>query len=442
MMSKRALVLLIAIALLAGLIVVTAPALATPDEPAEVTGGGPVWQPAERLSHTTFGGKLPVIEVGSDGRTVLIAYISQMSANVNDTVPYVRKSANNGATWGNAVAIIPNGPAETTFLDVAVDSNNVTHAVWTDLLSGSPNILNIYYARENNNTWPAVTPISTVQDPQLITTPAIAARNNRVFVVWAEDNQTPALGLTEIYYRFSTNGGTSWSANSLVSPQFNVSLKPDMVISADGRVHLVWQRGIPPFPQHIMYTQGTVSGNTVNWSTPVPISDRSGAQQAWTPQIALDGNVIHVSFTDWIDNDADKQYVHHIQCTTGCTNVANWQSTANPVSGAALKERSINPFSVKSTLTRVGACTYVYFHGVPPALNNEQIFGVNSCRNWSAGGRDTVTPANEAAINPQMISQNNWFIYMVFEKVEGNGTRTVWFMRNDPAVYLPVIRKP
>lgn len=442
MMSKRALVLLIAVALLAGLIVATAPALATPDEPAEVTGSGPVWQPATRISHTTFGGKLPVIEVGSDGRTVLIAYISQMSANVNDTVPYVRKSTDNGATWGNAVAIIPNGPAETTFLDVAVDSNNVTHAVWTDLLSGNPNILNIYYAHENNNTWPAAAPFSTVQDPQLITTPAIAARNNRVFVVWAEDNDTPALGLAEIYYRFSTNGGTSWSANSLVSPQFNVSLKPDMIIGADGRVHLVWQRGIPPFPQHIMYTQGTVSGNTVNWTTPVPISDRSGAQQAWTPQIVLDGNVIHVSFTDWIDNDPDKQYVHHIQCVTGCTNVANWQSTANPVSGAALKERSINPFSVKSTLTKVGACTYVYFHGVPPTLNNEQIFGVNSCGSWSAGGRDTVTPANEAAINPQMISQNNWFIYMVFEKVEGNGTRTVWFVRNDPAVYLPVIRKP
>lgn len=160
MMSKRALVLLIAIALLAGLIVATAPALATPDEPAEVTGGGPVWQPAERLSHTTFGGKLPVIEVGSDGRTVLVAYISQMSADVTDTVPYVRKSTNNGATWASPVAIIPNGPADTRLLDVAMD-NNVTHAVWTDLLSGNPNILNIYYARENNNTWPAVTPFST-----------------------------------------------------------------------------------------------------------------------------------------------------------------------------------------------------------------------------------------------------------------------------------------
>ncbi|HUM69985.1 MAG TPA: hypothetical protein PLK31_14210 [Chloroflexota bacterium] len=263
-------------------------------------------------------------------------------------------------------------------------------------------------------------------------------------MVWAEDNV--GAGLLEIYYRFSTNGGTSWSANNLVSQQFNVSVKPDMTIGADGRVHLVWQRGIPPFPQHIMYSQGTVSGNSVIWTTPIPISDVSGAQRALTPQLVVDGNTVYVAYTDWRQDspvsEHDEQYVHYVRCATGCTNIANWQSISNPVSGAQLEERSINPFSVKSTLARMGGCTYVYFHGVPPGLTNEQIFGVNSCSNWSAGGRDTVTPANEAAISPQMVPHNNWFLYMVYEKVGNTGGRTVWFVRNDPAVYLPIIRKP
>ncbi|MCL4262465.1 MAG: hypothetical protein KJ069_04590 [Anaerolineae bacterium] len=436
MINKRPLVFLFVIAVLVGL-VIAAPALATPEAPAEVLAGTPKWRTPVQLT-SGFGGKLPVIEVGSDGRTVLVAYLRQMTASAEDTAPYFRKSTNNGSTWANAAAISPDGSAEITFLDVTLDDNNVGHAIWTDLSAGDPNILNIYYARETS--WPASPPpFSTVQDPQLITTPAIAARGGRVFVVWAEDNV--GAGLLEIYYNFSTNGGVSWSANNLVSEQFNVSLKPDIVIDANGRVHLVWQRGIPPFPQHIMYTQGTVSGNTVNWTTPIPISDVSSAQQAWTPQIVLDGTAVHVSFTNWIDNDPDQQYVHHLRCVSGCTDIANWQSTSNPISGAALKERSINPYSVKSTLTRLGGCTFIYFHGVPPNLTNEQIFGVNSCSNWGAGPRDVVTPANEAAINPQMVVQNNWFLHMVYEKVTGTGGRTVWFVRNDPALYLPIIRK-
>lgn len=440
MTNKRAPVFLFA--LLAGLIILVTPAGA---EPAAVTSGGPQWQTPVEITTTSNGGKLPAIDVGSDGRTVLIAYLRQMSGNASDTAPYARKSTNNGATWASPVAIAPDGPAEITFVDVAID-NNVAHAVWTDQLDGSLDIFNIYYARENN--WGASpAPFSTVQEPQTIATPAIAARGNRVFIAWAEEPPPeppePPVGFSRIYYRFSTNGGASWSANNLVYAVDMPSLKPDMAIGADGRVHLVWQQGAThPFPQFIMYSQGTVSGNSVNWTPPIPISDASGTQRAWTPQILLDGSIVQVSFTDQVNNDSSQEYVHHLRCASGCATIANWQSTSNPVSGAALEENSNDPLTVKSTLARLGGCTYVYFHGVPPGAINDQIFGVNSCRNWSAGGRDEVTPANEAAISPQMVAQNNWFLYMTYEKKGDSGGRTVWFVRNDPALYLPVIRKP
>ncbi|HUM69986.1 MAG TPA: hypothetical protein PLK31_14215 [Chloroflexota bacterium] len=93
MMNKRALVLLIAITaitLLTGLVVAAAPALATPEAPAEVQAGKPKWRTPVQITTDILGGKLPVIEAGSDGRTVLVAYIRQMSANINDTAPSAR----------------------------------------------------------------------------------------------------------------------------------------------------------------------------------------------------------------------------------------------------------------------------------------------------------------------------------------------------------------
>jgi hypothetical protein len=192
-----------------------------------------------------------------------------------------------------------------------------------------------------------------------------------------------------------------------------------------------------------MYSQRTGTGA---WSTPIPISNVSSPIQPLTPQIVLDGNIAHVTYTNWENLSPtsihDEQYVHHIQCVSGCTNQAGWQSTSNPVSGQHLSENNNNPFTVQSTITQIGKCTLVYFHGIPQGLLNEQIFGVSSCTRWSASQWDIVTPSNLASINPDMASHNDWFVYIAYENLTAQGGRTVWFIKNNPALYLPVIRKP
>jgi hypothetical protein len=145
--------------------------------------------------------------------------------------------------------------------------------------------------------------------------------------------------------------------------------------------------------------------------------------------------VVQVAYTDRFN--ANTQFVHYLRCNGGCTNINNWVSSNNPVSGQAVGANVGDPFDVASSITRVGTCTFIYFHGVRTG-SNEQIIGVNSCDQWAASPRDLVTASNIRALNPDLAVQNNWWIYLVYED---KSNARIQFQRNLPAVYLPMIVK-
>lgn len=423
-------------------------AVAEPDEPLAPNNSGPNWDLIGRISQTTIlsDAVLPSIDASLSGNKVIVAYIGIINNDPGDRDVFYTVSNNFGASWAtkNRIHSSPGNASDSNFIDVAISPNNKAHAVWVERFSNVPRLVYKYEDNWGSNTTNLVT-ISTVPAPtDPIADPRIVAKSNsRLDVVWSEGTAATDVN---IYHAYSTNGGASFTGKTAVAQTIPSSDFPDLSIDAAGNYHLVWAEGTSPFTT-ILYSRGVPSGNSVTWSSPINISVRSipgNISDATQPKIYAAGNVLHVTYTNYVSKQ--QQYVHHLQCNSGCTTATNWISTNNPVSGQVLTAKATDPFDLISSASQLGNCTYVYFHGIQGLSseeeNREQIWGVNSCGNWASSARDQVTDTTVRSINPTMVSANNWWLYMAYEQVSADSNlREIYFVRNEPALYLPLIRK-
>lgn len=402
---------------------------AGPMEPL-VPESDPNWKPTVTLSTGDSGARLPAISAApNNGKRLIVAYISQRSNDEDDTDPYYRISNNNGGSWTGPTPINNNINTTASDVDIAIDSNGNAHALWVEITS--VNARQLRYSPQAN--WPnSAQTRASVNDPGVISFPRIfTSSTNRVDIVWAQANSGI---LTDIYHARSTDGGTNWNISGVVVDNSGVSQSPDIAVNSNGKIFLVWTEGV--FNAQVYYAEGTVSGNSVSWSVLTNLSSKSSATNAVEPKILLVGNTIRVSYTNRIGES--QQYVHYLECNSNCTNISNWISQGNPISGQVLGANVGDPYDVNSTLAQVGNCTFVYFHGVRSG-SNEQILGVNSCNGWSASPHDEVTTNSTRALNPELATQNNWWIYLVYEQ---KGTPSqIKFVRNTPVLYLPIVVK-
>lgn len=421
-------------------------AAAEPEEPLAPESAEPSWETAEKISQSSgiTGAILPSIAASPNGSKVITVYNGILNNDNADHDVYYTTSTDFGDTWPAKARIHQSSgsSSDSNFVDVAIAPNNKGHAVWAEEVSDTPRIVYKYEDNWGNNTTNLVT-ISAPASPIVVAEPKIVAKNsNRLDVVWAQGDSATNVN---IYHAYSTSStGSSWQGVAPIVDTAPSSRLPDIAIDASGNYHVVWEEGTNPTTIH--YLRGVPSGNSVNWSASAEINisqnsitDSTAATQ---PNIYADGNVLHVTYTNFIDKE--QQYVHHLQCNANCNNLANWVSVGNPVSGQVLGAKATDPFDVISTVAKVGSCTYVYFHGIQGASssNNERIWGVNSCGNWAASARDQVTNTSIRAINPSLISANNWWLYLAYEQVSTDSSlREIYFIRNQPAIYLPVIIK-
>ena len=403
---------------------------AEPMEPA-TPESDPNWNTAVTLSTGDSGARLPAISAApNNGNKLIVAYVSQRSGVEENTDPYYRISNNNGGNWTSPAPINSNTNTTTSDIDIAIDSSGNAHALWVEITAA--NARQLRYSKQTN--WPnGAQTRASVNDPGVISFPRIVTSGaNRVDIVWAQDNSGI---LTDIYHARSTDGGTNWNISGVVVDNSGTSQSPDIAVNANGKIFLVWTEGF--LSGQVYYAEGTVSGNSVSWTVVTNLSSKSLATNAVEPKILLDGNTVKVTYTNRLNEST--QYVHYLECTSNCVQISNWKSVGNPISGTALGANVGDPFDVNSTLGQAGRCTYVYFHGVRSGSNNEQILGVNSCSGWGTSPQDEITTVATRALNPELAIHNNWWIYL--EKKKKGTPSQIKFIRNIPAVYLPLIVK-
>jgi hypothetical protein len=116
---------------------------------------------------------------------------------------------------------------------IAVDTNNRLHVVWND---NTPGNSEIYYKKSTNggSSW---TTKRLTFGSGWSSEPAIATdKNDNIHVVWHEDAKT-----VEIFYKKSTNGGSSWTTKRLTWGSGN--WYPDIATDGNNNIHVVWEGG-------------------------------------------------------------------------------------------------------------------------------------------------------------------------------------------------------
>jgi len=247
------------------------------------TNGGSSWTPIQRLTWTSGGSINPAIAIAASGALNVVW---------NDATPgnwevYFKKSTNEGSTWTPSQRLtftsgLSFGPA------VAVDPSGNLHVLWS---SDAPGNEEIYYKRstDGGSSW---TPSQRLTwNSGWSRGPVIATdASGNMHAFWADD--TP--GNWEIYYKKSIDGGSNWAPNQRLTWNSGYSGSPAVAVDASGYLHLAWNDDTST-SWEIYYKTSMTVGAT--WSSSQRLTWNSGF--SGDPAIAVDGfYYIHVTWTD------------------------------------------------------------------------------------------------------------------------------------------------
>ena len=185
------------------------------------------------------------------------------------------------------------------------EGSNV-HVFWYD---NTPGNNEIFYKRSTNSTY-------TWEAPKRLTFTSGGSQNHSVchdtddlYLVW-EDNTS---GHFELYFKSSSNAGVNWSPPKRLTYNSQNSKRPMMIRDSTGNLHLVWHQPDIPIGE-IYYKKSTNSGST--WTSPTRLTWNAGS--SWLPAIAVSlTGTLHVVWED--DVSGNKEIYHKKSIDNGST---------------------------------------------------------------------------------------------------------------------------
>lgn len=257
------------------------------------TDGGTSWSALTRMTWNTGTSREPAIASDS-GSGVHLVWWDDSPGNWEI---YYKRSTNNGAAWSGLTRLTWNTDAS-YYASIAADSSGGVYVVWTDNVSGDPNIC-FKRSTDGGVSWSGVTRLSW--NTGLSYNPRVAADSGgRIHVAWYDN----VIGNSEIYYKRSTDGGVSWSGLTRLTWNTGWSSNPSIAAGNSGRVHIVWWDESPG-NYEIFYKGSSDSGSS--WSGITRLTWNAGMSDF--PSISADsGGGIHVV---WDDSPLDKYDVFY-----------------------------------------------------------------------------------------------------------------------------------
>ena len=243
---------------------------------------GAAWSAAQRITWTSGGSSLPAIAIDLSD-TIHVVWMDDTPVNREI---YYSKSTDGGNSWSSSQRITWT-PESSHNPAIAADSSGTIHVVWHDYTPGN---YEIYYKRstDGGNSWGPSQRITWTSGFSY--RPAIAVDStDSLHVVWHND-----IYMDEIYYKRSTDGGTTWSAAKRLTSNSGYSWVPAIAIYSSGNIHIVWQDETPG--NYEIYYKRSEDGGTT-WSPAQRITWTSGDSR--NPAMAIDsGDTIHVAWDD------------------------------------------------------------------------------------------------------------------------------------------------
>jgi hypothetical protein len=242
------------------------------------TDFGATWGADVRLTNAAGNSKSPSVAVSGN-----IVHILWFDSRDGDDEIYYKRSADFGATWGADTRLTNSGGLSDNPSVAVLDS--VVHVVWYDQRDGNPEI---YYKRSTDGgiTWGSDTRLTIAAGNSY--TPCIAVSGSIVHVAW-HDNRD---GNEEIYYKRSTDGGATWGADTRLTNATGNSALASIAVSGNN-VHIAWSDERDG-NWEIYYKRSTDGGTT--WGTDTRLTNAAGNSKY--ASIAVSGNNVHVVWTD------------------------------------------------------------------------------------------------------------------------------------------------
>jgi len=260
------------------------------------TNGGANWAAVKRLTWSSGSSFRPSIAVDSSDNLHL-AWQDEAPGNIEI---YYKKSTNGGSSWTTKRLTWNSGSSVRP--EIAVDSSDNIHLVWRDDTSGNREI---YYKKSTNvgATWGLTKRLTWNTGLSIV--PVIATdSSNNIYVVWYDSSP----GNWELYNKKSTNGGGTWLGTRRLTWNSGSSLRPAVAVDSNGNIHLVWEEESTGNLE-IFFKRSTNGGSS--WTT-TRLSYNSGSSQY--PALATDSSDnIHVVWKDSSPGYGEVYYKKGIQ---------------------------------------------------------------------------------------------------------------------------------
>ena len=291
------------------------------------TDGGLSWGTDTRLTSNSGYSLSPSGAVS--GSEVHVVWYEDRDGN-NEI--YYKRSSDGGISWG-ADTRLTNDLADSYGSSVSV-SGSVVHVAWQDKRDSN---YEIYHKRSTDAGISWGTDTRLTNNPALSRYPSLSASGSIVHIVW-EDYRGADFN---IYYKRSTDGGTSWTADIPLTLDSGDSYHPSL--SVNGSVlHAVWSDNRDG-NSNIYYKRSTDAG--ISWQADTPLTSNSAT--AVSVSVSVSGQVVHVV---WQDNREGNYEIFYKRNPTG-NSVSIRNINSELPNEFLLLQNYPNPFNPNTVIT-------------------------------------------------------------------------------------------
>jgi predicted neuraminidase len=229
------------------------------------------WLASQRLTWSPEHSSNAAIAVDANNRL----HVVWSDATPGNDEIYYKKSTDAGTTWTTSQRLTWTS-TDSEYPAIAVDASGHLHVVWDDDMPGNHEI---YYKKSTDGgaTWTGSQRLTW--DSSYSTWPAIAVSSPaNLYLAW----QDYASGNGEIYHKKSTDGGTTWTTSQRLTWNSGSSGYPAIAVSSTSNISVVWEDDTPG-NYEIYYKKSTNGGTT--WTTSRRLTWTSGYCDPASPSL-------------------------------------------------------------------------------------------------------------------------------------------------------------